>query len=275
MHGVRALLGATLVALLTAGAAGADTRHAETAAAGNVRAVLTYVKLADFGYRDTALTVRRSGRVVFSKRVAACRYCAVWPAYQGRRKSVAVRDLDRDGEPEVVVEAFTGGAHCCLVLYAYRWNGTTYVSRRLDGASSGYRWADLDGDRRPEWVSADARFEGLFTAYANSVEPIRIYTYRNGVFVPVTRSFRDAIRADERDAWSVYVRNRGSRDIRGALAAWAADKYLLGEGDEVWPALDDANRRGDIVTDAGAPNGLAFIRDLRRTLARFGYTKLA
>jgi hypothetical protein len=229
------------------------------------------VKRSDFGYRDTRLTIRRAGRPVHSARVPGCRGCDVWPAYQGRRKSVSVRDLDRDGEPEVVVEGYTGGAHCCLILYAYRWNGRRYAARQLNGASAGYRWADLDGDRRPEWISADARFEARFTAYANSVSPIRILTYRNGAFVAVTRSFPDAIRRDERDAWAIYRRNRRDRDVRGALAAWAADKYLLGEGDEVWPALEEARRAGDIRTDAGRPAGPAFIRDLRRTLAAFGY----
>jgi hypothetical protein len=269
-------LGAALAAaaLLAAAPAGADSRRTETVARGNVRATLTYVKRTDFGYGDMRLTIRRGGREVLSQRLPACRGCDVWPAYQGRRRSVSVRDLDRDGELEVAVDAYTGGAHCCLVLYAYGWNGRTYVSRQLNGASSGYRWADLNRDGRVEWVSADARFEGLFTAYANSVEPIRIYTYRSRVFVPVTRSFPSAIRADERDAWRVYLRNRDSRDVRGALAAWAADKHLLGEGDEVWPALAEASRRGDIRTDAGRPAGAAFVRDLRRALTRFGYAAL-
>lgn len=271
---MRLAAAAVLAVLLLAAPAAADTRRTETAASGPVRAELTYVKVTDFGYRDMRLTVRRQGRAVFSRRIPSCRGCVIWPAYQGRRKSVSVRDLDRDGEPEVVVEGYTGGAHCCLVLYAYRWNGRTYAARQLNAASAGYRWADADGNGRPEWISADARFEALFTAYANSVAPIRIFTYRNGVFVVVTRSFPELVRRDERDAWGIYRRNRGSRDVRGALAAWAADKYLLGEGDEVWPTLEEASRSGDIRTDAGRPAGPAFIRDLRRALAEFGYTKL-
>jgi hypothetical protein len=263
-----------VLALLAAAPAGADTRRTETAVRGFMRAELTYVKRSDFGYRGTSLTIRRRGRVVYSSRVPSCRGCDVWPAYQGRRKSVAIRDLDRDGEPEVVVEGYTGGAHCCLVLYAFRWNGRTYGARQLNAASAGYRWADLDGDGRVEWVSADARFEALFTAYANSISPIRIFTYRSGAFVAVTRSFPAVVRRDERDAWGIYRRHRGRRDVRGALAAWAADKYLLGEGEEVWPALEQASRRGEIRTDAGRPAGPAFIRDLRRALTELGYTRL-
>ena len=270
---MRGVAAAALAALVLSAPAAADTRRTETAVLGAVRAELTYVKRSDFGYRDTRLTIRRGGRVVFASRVPSCRGCDVWPAYQGRRKSVAVRHLDRDGEPEVVVEGYTGGAHCCLVLYAYRWNGRAYGARQLNGASAGYRWADLDGDGRVEWISADARFEARFTAYANSLSPIRIFTYRRGAFVVVTRSFPGAVRRDERDAWGVYRRNRGGRDVRGALAAWAADKYLLGEGDEVWPALEQASRSGEIRTDAGRPAGPAFIRDLRRALTELGYTK--
>ena len=266
---------ATLAALLVAGPAGADTRITETASKGDVSATLTYVKLTDFGYRDAAVTIRRAGAVVYSKPLERCRSCSAWPAYQGRRKSVAVRDLDADGELEVVVETFTGGAHCCLVLTAFGWNGSTYAPRQLDGGSSGYRWADLDGDRRVVWVTADARFEALFTAYANSYEPIRIVTYTSGAFADVTRDYPARIRKDERETRRLYLRYRGTRDVRGVLAAWAADKALLGEGAEVWPELARARARGDLRGDGFTPGGAAYVRTLRARLARFGYTKRA
>ena len=263
---------AALAALLVADPAGADTRVSETATNGDVSATLTYVKLKDFGYRDTALTIRRGGAVVFAKPLERCRYCSAWPAYQGRRKSIAVRDLDADGELEVVVETFTGGAHCCLVLTAFRWTGSTYAPKQLDGGSSGYRWADLDGDRTVEWVTADARFEGLFTAYANSYEPIRVVTFREGAFADVTRDYPAQIRKDAREARRLYLRYRGKRDVRGVLAAWAADKVMLGEGADVWPELTRARVRGDLHGDGFTPGDAAYVRKLRATLARFGYT---
>ena len=76
--------------------------------------------------------------------------------------------------------------------------------------------------------------------------------------------YRDTALTIGREAWSLYRRCRGSRDVRGALAAWAADKYLLGEGAEVWPASDDGF----------TPGGAAYVRKLRATLAGYGYTKL-
>jgi hypothetical protein len=269
----RALAAVLLALLVITASAGADTRVSETATKGDVSATLTYVKLKDFGSRDTAVTIRRAGEVVYAKPLERCRYCAAWPAYQGRRKSVAVRDLDADGELEVVVETFTGGAHCCLVLTAFGWNGSTYVPKQLDGGSSGYRWADLDGDRRVEWVTADARFEALFTAYASSYEPIRVVTYAAGAFADVTRDHPAQIRKDAREARRLYLRYRGTRDVRGVLAAWAADKVVLGEGADVWPELTRARVRGDLRGDGFTPGDAAYVRKLRATLARFGYTK--
>jgi hypothetical protein len=270
--GLTVPLAATVCALLVAGPATADTRVSETATRGDVSATFSYVKLTDFGYRDAAVTIRRGGAIVYSKPLERCRYCSAWPAYQGRRKSVAVRDLDADGELEVAVETFSGGAHCCLVLTAFRWNGSTYAPRQLDGGSSGYRWADIDGDRRVEWITADARFEALFTPYVNSYEPIRIVTYGDGAFADVTRDYPARIRKDEREARRLYLRYRGKRDVRGVLAGWAADKYMLGEGAEVWPELARARTRGDLRGDGFTPGDAAYVRKLRATLARFGYT---
>ncbi|NJL45623.1 MAG: hypothetical protein HC922_07595 [Leptolyngbyaceae cyanobacterium SM2_3_12] len=37
--------------------------------------------------------------------------------------SVDLTDLDSDGIPEVVVQSFTGGAHCCMAISTYTWQG--------------------------------------------------------------------------------------------------------------------------------------------------------
>ena len=59
---------------------------------------------------------------------------------------------------------------------------------------------------------------------------MRIFRLEQGKLVDVTTSFRGVLRADARSALRLYRKQRG-RDVnvRGVLAAYAADRYRLGE----------------------------------------------
>ncbi len=104
---------------------------------------------------------------------------------------IAVRDLDADDEPEVVFDTYTGGAHCCLQSRIFRYRPATrsYAGTFHSWADVGYRLRSVDGDSRPEFVSADARFAYAFTAFAASFFPIQIWQYERGRVIDRTRSF--------------------------------------------------------------------------------------
>ena len=94
----------------------------------------------------------------------------------------------------------------------------------------------------------------------------------------MTRSFPGAVRRDARTLWSDYQRVRRStfRDVRGVLAAYLADKYLLGEQKEGWRQLEAAYRRGELGkgrTKDGYPAGRAYLANLRAFLQRTGYAR--
>jgi hypothetical protein len=124
-------------------------------------------------------------------------------------------------------------------------------------------------------VTADARFEYLFTSFSASAMPIRIYDYRSGKFNVVTRSYRALIQKDVASWWRFYQRQRTAtlHDNRGLLGAWAADMYLLGNGAKVWPAMQHALTRGDLTRPRGGigPSGSVYVSRLRQKLRAFGY----
>jgi hypothetical protein len=272
---------ASAIAVLAAAAdADAVTKKAtpvtETATKGNVRAELSYVKVVEgsgfTSYRDLRLTISRDGQVVDTRQPPRSgSFNLLWPGSSWKNsQSVHVADLDGDNEPEVTVDLYTGGAHCCRMLYAYRWNGTAYAAQQMETGSSPYSQRDLDADGRPEWVTADPRFEYLFTSFAGSGVPLRIYDYRDGNFVEVTGKFPSPVRKDAARWWRIYQRSASGNDNRGFLAAWAADMCVLGEGAKVWPTLDAAYRQGKLSGQGGL-TGLAYVRKLRQKLRAFGY----
>ncbi len=250
------------VLLAAATLAAALAGEAAAASGGVVRAVVTGQHVDGIYRKPARLTiVRRGVRVLQApvRRLAGARLVGL-----------AVRDLDRDGEPEVVLDLFTGGAHCCAesLVYRYQPRRRRYVATLRGWGNAGYRLADLDRDRRPELVSADDRFSAAFTAYAASARPIRIWRFDHGRLLDVTRRFPRAVEADAATWWREYRRLRRQRvDVRGILAARAADLALLGRAAEAWGELDVAvaQRRPGVTR--------AYLRDLRTALERLGYLR--
>jgi len=187
---------------------------------------------------------------------------------------VTVRDIDGDSEPEVLVDLFTGGAHCCLYSYIYRYEPDKpgYSRLKFQWGDAGYRLRDLDADGVPELSSFDNRFNDAFTAHAVSAMPVQIWRYDRGTMADVTREFPQAIEADARDQLRRYrlIRrepDRRSRDVRGALAAYVADQFLLDRGAAGWEYACGKLRRGDLRGFGGR----SYLRALSRLLRRSGY----
>ena len=126
-------------------------------------------------------------------------------------RPVTVRDLDGDGEPEVLIDLFTGGAHCCFYTVILRYDGGTYRGTVAFWGDPDYSLrADLDRDGRPELVTADDRFAYAFTFYAASVLPIRIESYDHGTLTDVTSRFPSLVRAEAASLCAEYLKERGA-----------------------------------------------------------------
>jgi hypothetical protein len=251
--------------------ADADRNYREVRRSGRITAELTYAQRTEpfYGFVGQRLVVTRAGARALDVRLTPER--SRWPVRAGRALSL----VDLDGaEPEVLVSVFTGGANCCFALYVYRHAGGRYRGSFFNSGNAGLTVADLDRDGRREIRSADGRFHYLFSSGAESFYPIRIYRFRSGRLVTVTREFRYHVRQAEIRSWRVA----GDLDRQGlnphtALAAWAANKYLLGEGAEVWPTLQELVDDGDIEAEVEAGGG-PYLAALRRKLREFGYLAL-
>jgi hypothetical protein len=186
-----------------------------------------------------------------------------------------VADLEGDEEPEVIYQAYTGGAHCCFAVQIYS----------LNDAANGYRESDFNfgdvgfrlrpantGGNRLDLFSADWRFDSVFVAHAASGKPIRILRFEDGELVDVTDSYRGRIRRDARKWRKLYVRNRDEATGAqlGAVAAWAADRYRLGKRDATLRLLKRHADRG-FLRAPGNVQGRRFVRKLDGFLLRLGY----
>jgi hypothetical protein len=239
---------------------------------GTVSAALTYVE-RDYFYEQQHLKIVRGGRTVLDSPLVRlrCRECDTFRPY-----SVTVRDLD-GGEPEVLVQLYTQGAHCCTVVLVLRRVGTTYRPKLLDFGNYGYKLVDLDRDGLPELSASDERFVYTYGAYVFSSAPPSITQYRAGRLVDVTRKFPAVIRANAKQVGKEFLtRKKASRDVdlRTFVAVYVADQYLLGNPAEATRALDYALAHGLLYTGKssfGTPAGRNFVVVLMRDLRKWGY----
>ena len=161
----------TTAALLAAsGQAAAADSHSQTRTVGSVKATLSW-KGSFEDTKNFRISIERDGTRALNTRVTTPEcptpsggFICIYPIGDN---PLELRDLDGDGEPEAIVEAFTGGAHCCVIAVAYRWTGHKYAESDNNFADPGYRLKDLNGDGRDEFVSADARF-GYLTGRSRS-----------------------------------------------------------------------------------------------------------
>ena len=265
---MRVVLLAAWLLLFAAAPAHATT---ETASRGAVSATLTF-KADDF--RDLHLKIVRAGKLLYD--AAPSDPMCNDGCYPGRLHddvaSVHVRDLDGDGEPEVLVDLYTGGAHCCFLARVYSFDGSGYGEATQAFGNADYRFGDVDRDGSAEFVSSDDRLAYEFAAYAFSVFPIRIWRYSGGAFADVTGRFRARVRKDASAKWREYREAfvRHEFPPRGAAAAWAADEYRLGKRTQTLNTLRRLARRHELP--GGPPRSQPkFVAKLDAALRKLGY----
>lgn len=274
-----ALLLAVAAQLISAASAPAVT---QTAARGPVTATFSFTSRTDSDglivFRNEHLRITRAGIVVYDQPVGVKPCSTHFPCtpvdgvINGHivKKSVQVLPLS-GSEPSVVLDLYTGGAHCCSVakVYAYDASANTYVVMTHDFRNPGYEFRPVGRGGHDQFVSGDDNFAGVFTSFAASGFPLQIWRSGSTGFRDVTRRHRKLIVKDAARWLALFKQHLG--DGEGLLAAWAADEELLGHSRLVNRTLNQQLAAGHLKSN-GAANGKSFLRALKKLLHKLGYT---
>ena len=280
---LRALVVAVAMLLFAASPAFALSKT-ETKTVGQVTASLSYdyqqTRYGTANFTNVRVTVDRAGqRLVDQTLGQECEGCVGWPAGGAQSDSITLRDLDADGEPEVLVDLYTGGAHCCFYTDTWRFDLTSgkYIFALLNPSISfPYVLKDLNHDGIPEFKTIDYRFSYEFGSYVDTPPPLAIYDWNAGNLVNVTHSYPKLAARDAATYYRVYLTLRRNKDdnLRGVLAAYLADSHNAGQGRVAWRRVVAAYRRGELDKrgnfDVG-PFGKRYLTSLRRFLKKLGY----
>ncbi len=246
----------------------------KTAQQGSVKAELLYEKVLVDGIpqtRNVRLKIQRSGQSAFDQALKISEYDRPLIELLGNDKDdrgFIVQDLNNDNDPEVIADIFTGGAHCCRysLIYQYDRDQNQYVETRAYWGNMSYRLRDLDRDGKTEFYSADDRFAYAFASYAASVFPVQILRLETGKMVDVTRQYPKEIYSNAYEMWQLYQRVKAEEgvEVKGILAAYLADKYLLGQQADGWEQLESVYQESDRAE---------FFGSLRKFLKETGYSQ--
>jgi hypothetical protein len=152
--------------------------------------------------------------------------------------SFGVFRLDRKRpEPVVLLQSFTGGAHCCTAYQMATLEQGNWTARVLGewDDSAAPRVTDLDGNGSLELLASDQRFAYRFDSYAGSLSPPVVYELSGGKLVDVSGAHRYR---------TVFIREM--RSIRkycdqggnGACAGYVATAARAGRAEAAFELLD-------------------------------------
>jgi hypothetical protein len=156
---------------------------------------------------------------------------------------ITILPWDKAGAVAVLLETYSGGAHCCTVVQAAVPDGASY--RIVDlGSYDGERLArlptDWDGDGALDFFVTDDAFLYAFSSYAGSLPPPRILNVVGGKAVDV--SARPVFRPIFEEAMA-RAEARCATGENGHCAAYAASAARIGAFDAAWAKMLKAHDR--------------------------------
>ena len=198
------------------------------------------------------------------------------PGRWGRRSSAGRGSTSATSTPTAstrsAIDTYTGGAHCCFQTRFFRWLPArkAYGMTFRNWLDAGYR-PSTSTARAPSSCSAATRDSATCSRRSRRPRsPIQIWEFDGGRLRDVTRLFPGQVELDAKRLWRIYLEHRRNEDVRGVLAAWQADQYLLGREDAGWleleRALSAATSRGR--TASGRRGGATCERSARSSSRR-------
>jgi hypothetical protein len=244
-----------------------------TKSSGGVTAVMTIERRKtkyDIGdSRNLHLKVTVDGKTILDKSLCNPIRCGI-----GTEQTLSLHKLS-GGTPDVVLDYYTGGAHCCFWSLIVAPTGKTIEH---DWGDPGYRIVRYEGV--PQLVSGDDRFAYVFTSFAGSGMPVQVWAItpdgelnHPDVLENVTQTRLDLVKKDAAVWWRAYVseRSKTDSDVRGVLAAWCADEYRLGQKAACDAELAKALKNGWIKGVPDWPSNAKYIALVHKDLAAWGY----
>ena len=125
-------------------------------------------------------------------------------------------DVNRDSYPELIVETFSGGAHCCFGTQVFSLRETAVLILKKPESNAGGYFEDLENDGVSEFVTFDDSFAYMYCPYAAgvSVKSILAYIPEQILYTPASPRFASSYTED------IAEHEQRAIAIPGELGEW-------------------------------------------------------
>ncbi len=154
-------------------------------------------------------------------------------------------DINGDGFPEIIVNSYTGGAHCCSSVFVATMSGSAVVPiLQTIPSNCGGRFIDLNSDGIQEFDTCDDSFAYAYCSYAASPIVRVIYQFdpANG-YQPASPKFTslyaETIAQDTQRAEQAQPGEYGENDNTNKCSVLpiVLDYLYSGQTDKAWSEL--------------------------------------
>jgi hypothetical protein len=161
-------------------------------------------------------------------------------------------DITGDGRPEVIVETYSGGAHCCFSTLVYSLGERAEKILETPAANCSGVFRDLDNNAVLEFVTCDDRFAYAYCPFAASPVVTAVLAYEAGEgYAPAGPRFAELYTEPIAAHTALAQEAQG-----GALGEWDAttkcavlplvlDYLYSGQTEQAWSALEELYRYPD------------------------------
>jgi hypothetical protein len=148
-------------------------------------------------------------------------------------------EITGDGQPNLIVEEYTGGAHCCFKYHVFEIGKRFRPIAVIYGGDSGIVFEDVNQDGKLEVVLTDWTYAYQFTCFAGSPAVGVVLRYKDdGYFVALDLMKKPAPTDDELkkkavEVRAVYEKEKANPVVWGSPAdLWAEMLELIYTGHE-------------------------------------------
>jgi hypothetical protein len=154
-------------------------------------------------------------------------------------------DINGDGYPEVIVDTYSGGAHCCFGTQVISLRDMPVSILQKPESNAGGMFQDLNGDGVYEFLTADDLFAYKYCPYAGSpfVRVIMAYDSSRDQYLPASPRFANQYAGDiqEHAAWAQQAQpgDHGEQDntTKCAVLPLVLDYLYSGQQDKAHSEL--------------------------------------
>ena len=158
--------------------------------------------------------------------------------------SADLAEVTGEGLPELIVNSYSGGAHCCNTVSIYGLQGGVVVTLSSgDWGSGGLALVrDSDGDGKAEltFVRIYEYIDGL--CFACSPAVWRTFVWNDGLFIDASRRYPGPTQKIVEDALfdlkkTLDSESASGSELIGYAATYWTNSYAIGRGEAAWAWL--------------------------------------